>query len=910
MRHRRPSQNFSRRIAMPWLLVAVAVGFSAPRLAADEPTIDYLKDVKPLLQRRCVACHGALRQEGGLRLDAVQFLRKGGDTGPGVNPGMVDGSLLIAAVLGLGDVSRMPAEAEPLPTEEIEILKRWVAAGAVAADEEAPPDPRQHWSFQPPRPQTPPASRDGNSIDAYLGAKLAEHGLQPVGPAPKAVLLRRVHLDLVGLPPSPDDVAAFLSDESPDALERVVDRLLDSPEYGERWGRHWMDVWRYSDWYGYQAELRNSARHIWRWRDWIVESLNDDKPYDRMIQEMLAADELDPLNEDSLRATGFLARNYYVFNRDVWLDSAVEHTGKAFLGLTLNCAKCHFHMYDPIPQQAYYEFRAIFEPYKVRTDRLPGQPNVTLGGLTRVYDADLTTPTYLYVRGNDKYPVKEKPLSPAVPEFLLGRPLAVEPVTLPNEAWFPGLKDFIQREAQTSAETALAQARQQIAPAEQQLQSATAAALPFVNLPADASAPGGSAPAGRAAVEAWETAKLQQAAAAKAVTAAEAQLAALATRRDADLARFAPAPAKPLEELATAAATAERQAGLRQAEADVAKSEQAALIQELAWRNAREKQAEKEKAYKQAVAALDAARKKLGEAQQAALKADDKYTPLAESYPPTSSGRRLALARWITDPANPLTARVAVNHIWLRHFGEPLVGSVFDFGHNGQKPTHPELLDWLAVEFQRHGWSMKWLHRQLVTSDAYQRHSSLAGAPAANLERDPDNRWYWRMTPQRLEAEVIRDNVLATAGQLDRRMGGEELAADKGLTTNRRSLYYRHAPEKSMEFLSIFDSASPGECYRRNKSIVPQQALALVNSELSLTQAKTLAADIASRTGEDPTEFVRHAFVSVLGREPTSEELATSREFLQSAADPSKLERLRGQLVHVLMNHNDFVTSR
>jgi hypothetical protein len=245
--------------------------------------------------------------------------------------------------------------------------------------------------FEPVRRPPVPTPRDPawarNPIDAFLAVEHEKQNLTPRPEAPRAVLLRRVYLDLTGLPPTREELHAFLADTSPDAYEKVVARLLDSPHYGERWGRHWMDVWRYSDWAGYGAEVRESQPHIWRWRDWIIESLNADKGYDRMVQEMLAGDELAPADPDTLRATGFLVRHWYVFNRNTWLDNVVEHTAKAFLGVTLNCARCHDHFYDAIRQEEYYQVRAFFEPYAVRTDRLPGQPDRTRAGLVRAYDA-------------------------------------------------------------------------------------------------------------------------------------------------------------------------------------------------------------------------------------------------------------------------------------------------------------------------------------------------------------------------------------------------------------------------------------------------------------------------------------------------------------------------------------------
>ena len=299
------------------------------------------------------------------------------------------------------------------------------------------------------------------------------------------------------------------------------------------------------------------------------------------------------------------------------------------------------------------------------------------------------------------------------------------------------------------------------------------------------------------------------------------------------------------------------------------------------------------------------------------------------AYPATSSGRRLALARWITAGENPLTARVAVNHLWLRHFGKPLVPTVFDFGRNGQPPSHPALLDWLAAEFVRRGWSMKEMHRLMVTSHAYRMDST---PDAADLAADPDNRWLWRMNPRRMEAELVRDSVLHVAGRLDLTLGGPDIPHAQGLTVPRRSLYFQHAAEKQMEFLQLFDAANVTECYRRNESIVPQQALALANSTLSLAQARLLARRLTQEVGADDAAFATVAFEQVLSRSPSEAELEECVKFLTEqtallkdrgkltafgtgpacpvppAADPHV--RAREDLTHVLLNHHDFVTIR
>ena len=265
-----------------------------------------------------------------------------------------------------------------------------------------------------------------NPIDAFIAAEHEARGLTPRPEASRPVLLRRLYLDLTGLPPTPEELHAFLDDEVPDAYEKVVDRLLASPRYGERWGRHWMDVWRYSDWAGWGKQVRDSQPHIWHWRDWIVESLNGDKPYDRMVVEMLAADEDCPDDLDALRATGYLARNFKLLSREKWMQDVVDHTVQAFLGVTLGCARCHDHMYDPILQKEYYQVRAIFEPHQVRIDRVPGVLDTAKDGIPRAYDAQLDAKTLLFVRGDDRNPTGD-PLSPGVPESL-GGSFEVKPV--------------------------------------------------------------------------------------------------------------------------------------------------------------------------------------------------------------------------------------------------------------------------------------------------------------------------------------------------------------------------------------------------------------------------------------------------------------------------------------------------
>jgi len=757
------------------------------------------------------------------------------------------------------------------------------------------------------RPAVPQVKRGDwvrNPIDAFIAQEHEARGLQPRPQADKAILLRRLYLDLIGLPPTPQELHAFLEDTAADAYERVVDRLLASPQYGERWGRHWMDIWRYSDWAGWGNQVRDSQPHIWHWRDWIIESLNKDKSYDRMIVEMLAADELAPNDPDTLRATGYLVRNFKLLSREQWMQDTVNHTAQAFLGVTLGCARCHDHMYDPITQKEYYQVRAIFEPHNVRTDRLPGVADITQDGLPRVYDADPQAKTFLFLRGDERRPAKD-PLPPDVPQALGGKPFHAEPVALPWSSYAPDKQPEVIQGLLDSSAAAVATARRGIEPTRLPAVRAAASALAARSLLTWAS--------GQPALE----------------TAALAQLD-LALAEAKDQALRAVLRVEKLEDKGKQKGDEWQQA----AQQTVRAQRKAALLE------ARRKLATTQQNLRQAGGRIGAkqiaARKALTDAEQALLKAEsDAQQPAGTAYtkrplkmyPTTSTGRRLAFARWIADRDNPLTARVAVNHIWLRHFGQALVPTVFDFGRNGKPPSHPALLDWLAAEFMDQGWSMKALHRLVVTSSTYRQAST---PDPANLAVDSDNCYLWRISPRRLEAEVVRDCVFYVAGRLDKTMGGPDIDYNEGLTKPRRSLYFRHAQEKQMEFLKLFDCAAVTECYQRKESVLPQQALALANSELTIKHARLLAHDLAARVGSDPADFTRSAFEQVLSRPPTAQELQTCVEFLSQqeqryrlrtapvagtvtegklpASDP--VLRARENLAHVLLNHHDFVTIR
>jgi hypothetical protein len=742
---------------------------------------------------------------------------------------------------------------------------------------------RYRWKpFEPvARPEVPRRPEGSHPIDAFITAERDTQGLSPRPVASKEVLLRRLYLDLIGLPPTLEERTAFLSDTRADAYEHLVDKLLASPRYAERWGRHWMDVWRYSDWAGYAQEIRESQPHIWHWRDWIIESLAADKPYDQMVREMLAGDEIAPTDDKTLRATGFLVRNWYKFNRNVWLDNTVEHTSKAFLGLTVNCARCHDHMYDPIKQTDYYSFRAVFEPLQIRTDRLPGHPDTGKNGLPRVYDAELNPKTYLFLRGNEAMPDKERPCAPGLPVSVHGGPLTAKAIPLPRDAFDVEQREYVLREAVEAAKGRHGQATT----AHTQAKAKRHAGWMSLVRPGMILA----SPVVLQLSQEVDIAQAEVVASQLALMVAEMEL------QD----RTSVVTNPNLGEVRSAYSTAIRR------QQTFAEAKKTVLQHQLALQRATGKNRAK------VAEQLKQAEAQLKKAESALLTTVEpvKHTP---KYPTQSTGRRLALAQWITSPQNPLAARVAVNHVWLRHFGQPLVNTMFDFGSNGQSPSHPALLDWLAAEFMQSGWSLKKLHKLIVTSRTYRMDST---PDSTSLAKDPDNRYYWRRLPQRMQAEVVRDSVLHLAGRLDFTMGGPEIDYQAGLTTHRRSVYYRTANEKQMTFLVAFDAPSPNECYRRVNSVVPQQALALANSSMAQETSAALAGQLS--TVSDNVAFVQTLFERMLGRVPTADEQKLCNTYLVEQSQRMKTKdvaettkKARASLVLVLLNHHEFVTIR
>ena len=927
------------------MAMAVGVEVTAGEGPLDAGEREYEGRIKPLLKARCYSCHGALKQESRLRLDTVAFMKVGGKHGDVLGGGGGKGSELLKRIRSTDGSERMPPEGEPLTAEEIGKIASWIEGGARALAGELPePDPLSHWAFRVPlRPAIPSGVVEGMTlrtpVDAFVAAEWKRRNIVPVAEAERSHLLRRVYLDLIGLPPTLEEQRRFLADGRTDAYERVVDELLDSPRHGERWARHWMDVWRYADWFGrrHVPDVWNSAPQVWRWRDWIIRSLNSDKGYDRMVKEMLAGDELEPANDDVAVATGFLVRNWYALNPNQWMRENVEHTAKAFLGLTLNCAHCHDHKYDPITHQDYFRFRAFFEPLGLRQDWVSGEADpgpfqkydystlrkVVKEGTIRVMDERLDAKTHIYLRGDERTFPPDKPVvEPGPPKFLARDGLRIAPKTVPAEIRYPGLKPFIRTALGAQRRTVLAEARVELESARNQFARVRAAA--------------GREPESGSLATLLEV-ETRVALASNRVEVAALDLGYLEARIEADDARYGAGEttsgeSADVERKAVKAAEVGRRWEMAKAAKKLSELEAqqrllrmehrvAALRREAAGLEASKQQKSRDDesaALKKLQEQVEAAAKGVAAAGAALATNSTRYEPLSPTYPGQSTGRRAALAEWIASRDNPLAARVAVNHVWQWHFHEPLVRSVQDFGRNGAAPTHPELLDWLAVEFMENGWSLKHLHRLMVTSTTYRLASSrVAGNPGPESKSkpesdpDPENRYLGRMNLGRMESEIVRDSVLSIAGTLDLKGGGYPVANTEADSVPRRSVYFECFPEDGGHdgFTSMFDPPDPGECYRRTRTILPQQSLALSNSALLDAQSRKVAERVWLRVGERDgavERFAAEVFESILNRAATVEELTIAREFLGETSDG----KVRASFVRALFNHNDFVTIR
>jgi hypothetical protein len=747
----------------------MGIALSGP--AAAEQVEFFENKVRPLLVEHCYSCHSAEAEakgklKAGLRMDSLEGLKKGGDSGPALTPGDPAKSLIVEAVNYRNEDMAMPPKAK-LDDAQIQILTEWVQMGAPWPGRDAavagphggePYDWAKfrtgHWAFRPvvksSQPEVTDAAWIQNEVDRFVLARLEAAGLKPNAPAERHLLIRRAFLDLTGLPPSPEQVAAFLADESPEAFAKVVDPLLASPHYGERWARHWLDVARYSDGHGGFGDDR-ALPNAWRYRDWVVAAFNTDMPYDQFVTRQIAGDALKE-NPDPVATGFFVVGPTYkddggdpeakaVFEAET-LSDRVDTFSRAFLGLTAACARCHDHKFDPITTKDYYAIAGVF----LNT----GQ--------------------------------REHPVSP------------------------------------------------------------------------------------KAEVEAFEAAQ------------------AAIREQDQRFNDFVHAAAKRLEKKPD-----EVEAVLE----EESKRELAALLARL------------EELKKSAPPSYQTAHclQESGNADMAVALRGDLRKPgemvkrrfleiIAGKEPPpfTEGSGRLELARSVVAANNPLTARVIVNRVWGWHFGEPLVRTPSNFGMLGEKPTHPELLDWLAADFMEHGWSLKRLHRQILLSSTWQMSSRFN---KEKFTKDGDNRLLWRMNPRKLEAEAWRDSLLAITGELEREPGGP--SSEAIWNSKRRTLYIKISRSgdvfESDGFLRLFDLPSPAATSeKRVTTTVPQQYLFMMNSAFMMARSEALGNWMREQPGELPQQL--HAtYLRLYSRAPEPSEIELGSQWLGTISEPERWHR-------------------
>jgi hypothetical protein len=830
------------------LLILLLVALTAGPLAAaekkpHEPTFE--KHVRPILKAHCFECHGEQQDlEGSLDLRLRRLIAEGGDSGPAIAPGNLDESLLYQRIAQ----GEMPPGKVKLSAEQIDTIGRWIAAGAkTARPEPEKPDPlgftaedRQHWAFQPIRKPAPPSpqgskgiARIRNPVDAFLLERLEQQQLDFSPEADKRTLIRRATFDLLGLPPTPEEVAMFLADEAPDAYDRLIDRLLASPRYGERWARHWLDIAGYADSEGFDETdaVRSDA---WRYRDYVIRSLNADKPFDEFIVEQLAGDELvsppyqdlSPEALERLTATGFLrmapdgtasreadqnmARNQVV-------TETVKIVSSSLLGMTVGCAECHDHRFDPILQSDFYRLRAVFEPaLDVKNWRTPRQRQISLATPEdRAKSAEL-----------ERQAAEADRVAKAKEAELMAMVFEEELAKLPAE-----LHDSLRTAWQTPAAKRTDEQQKLL----EEYPSANVRGGGPLNLYLELS----------------------------------------------DQRRKHKAEWSALQEKA-----AKIRAGKPQEEFLRVLTEIPGQLPKTYLFHRGDSTQPKQEIPPGVLTIL--------------CTSTGETLPLDDPALPTS-GRRLALARHLTSGQHPLVPRVLVNRFWLHHFGRGIVATPGDFGLKGELPTHPELLDWLANEFVDGGWRLKWLHKLMMTSTAY-RQSSRRRAEADRV--DPDNKLCARMNVRRLEAEMVRDAILAASGQLSPQMFGAPAAVrvdDSGQIVEsdafsrasrreeatiivqplRRSIYVQTRRSTPLAVLDTFDApAMEPNCELRTASTVTPQSLLLMNSAFVITQSEQFAQRVRRQAGDDAQAQCQLAWQIAFAAEPAPEELAAMTKFL------------------------------
>jgi hypothetical protein len=868
------------------------------------------EQVFSILKQKCLQCHGEAVQMSGLDLRTREAMLKGGESGPAIAPGDAEASRLYRRIAGLDKPAMPMAPVPPLTAQEVAAIKSWIERGAKWSETEnadsassaAPAgnyseraitaDDRDWWAFRKPvRPAVPKVSDarwSSNPIDAFIKNSLDRRSLSPAPQADRNTLIRRAYLDLTGLLPRPAEVDEFVNDRSPRAYEKLIDRLLDSPHYGERWGRFWLDVARYADSSGYEHDY--SIANAWRYRDYVIRAFNQDKPYDRFLIEQMAGDELDDRDFDSLIATTFYRIGPRVryrekdnpYYRYEYLDDTIRTTFQGFMGLSVNCARCHDHKFDPISRMDYYRTMAMFFGY---VD----------------YDHPLAAPDKVaeYERAKKEVEAQVRPLMRKVIEI---------------EA--PYRRAAFEKRLQKFPEDIQAAVR---TPEHKRTPGQKLLAAQIVSLDVD---PDAAAAQNVPALYSRQRIKVSDA--------DEAVRKKLLDQVE-ELLKGMPAPLPVAE-------------GVR--DGDYRLTPDGAGDEPLPGKGNRFDYGveccflpQMGSQYRVPPVYFAANGVDVAEDQKSQV-VEPGYLSLfagsaqpAVARPPAngiSSGRRRALAEWIASAGNPLTARVMANRIWHWHFGRGIVPTPSNFGKMGVKPSHPELLDWLATEFIRRGWSIKQMHRLIMNSETYRMASSFS--QDANLEKDPANIHHWRFPLRRLEAETIRDAILSASGQINLKAGGEPFfpAIPKSVresylqgkwvmtkeepSTWRRSIYAYWKRGLKYPMFEVHDQPDPNvTCEMRNTTTVPTQALTLLNNEFVLVQARHFAERVLREAGGDPAMQVRVLYRIALAREPAQAEMDRflefvdrQREYHRSRSSDPALAALT-DLAHVMLNASEFV---
>ncbi len=903
---------------MSWILAGTVC--HAEETFSPEQVEFFESHVRPLLVEHCQKCHGPDKEQSGLRLDSRLAVLKGGDNGPAITPHQPDASLLIQAVRYDGD-TQMPPDGK-LPEENIAALEKWVSMGAPwpasVSVSEAEKRVRQlkHWAFQPVQPTDPPVVKESDwcqtPVDQFILEKLESQQLAHSPAADRRTLIRRVTYDLTGLPPTVEQVEAFAQDKSPDAYRKLVERLLNSPQYGEQWARHWLDVARYSDTKGYvYAREERFWVHAPTYRDWVVRALNEDMPYNRFLSLQIAADQIAPNDKENQAAMGFLTlgRRFLGVTHDVY-DDRIDVVTRGTMALTASCARCHDHKYDPIPTSDYYSMYGIFmNSYEELTTASSQPPSnetavafekelaqktsqqADLLAKKRIESADRIRgriTDYLVAQTEiAKYPqegfdiiIAPTDLVPAV-VWRWESYIATE-IELGNPVWIPWQRFAALPEDQFA--TKAAEVIQSLSsPGEKQLNPLVVAL--FQTPPA--SMRDVAERYGKLFTEINASWTSQVEAALKLGNSLPAHL---ADSSQEELRQVLYSPASPClvynesilsTEIHYDSGTVDE---LWKAHNEIDQL----LINNPSAPPYTVVLKDRETIRPNRILRRGNPAMKVGFVNRHFLSLIDGPTPKLFTR---GSGRR-ELAEAVVDPRNPLTARVWINRIWQHHFGIGLVRTPSDFGIRAEDPSHPELLDWLASQLVSSGWSTKAIHRLIVLSNTYQQRSSGPADREAHLladQIDPDNRLLWRMNVHRLNWEEFRDTLLANVGQLDRQLGGRatDLFAGQGTTHRRRTLYGIVDRQFLPSVLRMFDFANPDlSIPARSETTVPQQALFSLNHPLMAEKSRALVAHTKLIEIDDEAERVRRLFRATLQRDPTSMERGAAITFVHTQVEP------------------------